>query len=265
MAAIVARHSFGRTLHERRLGVLTVAEVAMPRGLVLLPHAHAAAQICFVREGHYVERGQGEIRTLGPGAVFLRPPAAVHANRFPEEARALLVDIPGRVLARWPALCRPRALCLPAGALEDLGLELAAELRRSDPASNLALAGLVRILLARAARLAAGPAEPSWLAAAARLVTDTSGGRMSLHEVAARAGVSPWRLRAALRRHRGASFRALMTEARVREAMRMLAGSDLPLRDVALEAGFYDQSHFGRVFRRQVGLTPARFRHRLRG
>jgi AraC-like DNA-binding protein len=33
-----------------------------------------------------------------------------------------------------------------------------------------------------------------------------------------------------------------------------------PLAEIAASAGFADQSHFTRVFRRQVGTTPARYR-----
>ena len=32
---------------------------------------------------------------------------------------------------------------------------------------------------------------------------------------------------------------------------------------VALDCGFADQSHFSRLFRRKVGLTPAQYRRRF--
>jgi len=46
----------------------------------------------------------------------------------------------------------------------------------------------------------------------------------------------------------------------VRAAAGMLANSDLPLSAVALDLGFYDQSHFTRVFRQITGATPGMFR-----
>src|SRR5438094_198063 len=42
-----------------------------------------------------------------------------------------------------------------------------------------------------------------------------------------------------------------------------LAG-ETPLADIATEAGFADQSHFTRVFKRHVGATPARYREQTR-
>lgn len=46
---------------------------------------------------------------------------------------------------------------------------------------------------------------------------------------------------------------------RVRKAQRLLT-QDIPLTEVALAAGFYDQSHFIRHFKRAVGLAPGDYR-----
>jgi AraC family transcriptional regulator len=43
-------------------------------------------------------------------------------------------------------------------------------------------------------------------------------------------------------------------------AARKLVTSDEPLTGIALAAGFSDQSHFSRTFKRQTGMTPATFR-----
>ncbi|MGH7559893.1 MAG: helix-turn-helix domain-containing protein [Gemmatimonadales bacterium] len=43
-----------------------------------------------------------------------------------------------------------------------------------------------------------------------------------------------------------------------------MAETDEPLSEIALRAGFYDQSHFTNVFHRTLGVTPAAYRARLR-
>jgi AraC family transcriptional regulator len=40
----------------------------------------------------------------------------------------------------------------------------------------------------------------------------------------------------------------------------MLALTDLPLSDIALAAGFFDQSHLTRHLREFAGVTPAEYR-----
>lgn len=49
-------------------------------------------------------------------------------------------------------------------------------------------------------------------------------------------------------------------QARVRKGQDLLLGGDRPLNEIAVEAGFSDQAHFTRVFRRVVGETPAAWR-----
>jgi transcriptional regulator GlxA family with amidase domain len=50
---------------------------------------------------------------------------------------------------------------------------------------------------------------------------------------------------------------------RLEEAKQMLEGGDLPVEAVANEVGYEDASFFGRLFRRKVGMTPARYRRRF--
>lgn len=53
-------------------------------------------------------------------------------------------------------------------------------------------------------------------------------------------------------------------QARMRRVQAMLAVPDLPLKEIAVEAGFADQAHFTRVFRRACGVTPAAWRRARR-
>lgn len=49
---------------------------------------------------------------------------------------------------------------------------------------------------------------------------------------------------------------------RLDEALHLLATTDRPLSDIALDTGFCDQSAFTRHFRRMTGVPPGTFRHR---
>jgi AraC family transcriptional regulator len=46
---------------------------------------------------------------------------------------------------------------------------------------------------------------------------------------------------------------------RLERARRLLETPDAALSDVAARAGFADQSHFTRLFKRQFGVTPGAF------
>ncbi|QKS02041.1 helix-turn-helix transcriptional regulator [Sphingomonas sp. CL5.1] len=52
---------------------------------------------------------------------------------------------------------------------------------------------------------------------------------------------------------------------RVERARELLLSSELPLAEIALACGFYDQSHFNRTFVRTIGTSPGRWRRRAIG
>jgi AraC-like DNA-binding protein len=58
----------------------------------------------------------------------------------------------------------------------------------------------------------------------------------------------------------GVSPRQLLTKTRVDAAARMLRETNLPLQQVAIDCGFYDQALFCRQFRSATGLSPRRYR-----
>jgi AraC family transcriptional regulator len=58
----------------------------------------------------------------------------------------------------------------------------------------------------------------------------------------------------------GMTMTEFIARLRVDHAIHLLETSRLPLSTIALAAGFADQSHLSKVFRRYVGTTCGRFR-----
>jgi AraC family transcriptional regulator len=83
---------------------------------------------------------------------------------------------------------------------------------------------------------------------------------LTLAQVARAAGLHPVYLGQIFRQEFGETLGEYLNRIRVRTAAGMLANSDLPLSAVAVDLGFYDQSHFTRVFRHFTGATPGMFR-----
>ena len=81
---------------------------------------------------------------------------------------------------------------------------------------------------------------------------------VTLEALARFAGLSPFHLCRVFREAVGMTPRAYQTQVRVRRAKSLLRAG-LPITLVAVQAGFYDQAHFTRNFKRIVGLTPGRY------
>lgn len=83
---------------------------------------------------------------------------------------------------------------------------------------------------------------------------------LTLAQVARAAGVHPVYLGHVFRQEFGETLGEYLNRVRVRAAADRLANSRLPLSTIALDFGFYDQSHFTRIFRHLTGATPGAFR-----
>lgn len=82
--------------------------------------------------------------------------------------------------------------------------------------------------------------------------------RLSLNELAAKAGLSLWHFCAVFRQHAGVPPARYIRRQRLRQAQSLLAGGESAAA-AALRAGFYDQSHLCRHFRNTCGMTPGQY------
>lgn len=87
--------------------------------------------------------------------------------------------------------------------------------------------------------------------------------RLSLDELAAKAGLSVWRFATVFRQQAGVSPRRYICGLRVRRAQALLADGVSPAY-AASAAGFYDQSHLSRHFKNACGMTPGQYLSRQR-
>jgi AraC family transcriptional regulator len=142
------------------------------------------------------------------------------------------------------------------------------EIRYPDATSPLAIEALALELLAAAARIEGRPSErgrpPLWLRRVVDYLQTHVLEPSDLDTLTGIAGVTPSYLVRAFRRHQGLSLSSYTRRLRLDWAAERLASTDAPIADIALAAGFADQSHFTRVFRRELGTPPASFRRSTR-
>lgn len=101
--------------------------------------------------------------------------------------------------------------------------------------------------------------EPDALAVAAARAIDAAGGRIRIAELARTLGISQDPLEKRFRSAIGASPKQLAMLVRIRRAISLASQSPASLARVALDAGYFDQSHFNREFRAVTGESPRQF------
>ena len=208
-------------------------------------HTHVSTfTVTLVRRGPVsVLRPTGR-REYGPGAVYVDVPHEPHSPAYGDDYDivSLCVDrrrlaetgerlLTGLFLGYAGALADQRLLSPEdvAGLLAGLGQVFSRPPDTSQEVSVL-MAGLIDALDPERV----GPVNPL-----------TGGGFSFLRRFKKAAGLTPHQF---------------LVQNRLRMAKKLLA-EQLPPAAAALEAGFYDQSHLNRWFRRNIGLTPREYRN----
>ncbi|MBF6023218.1 AraC family transcriptional regulator [Lysobacter niastensis] len=87
--------------------------------------------------------------------------------------------------------------------------------------------------------------------------------RLTLDELAAVAGLSPFHFLRSFRAQHDATPQQMLMALRLFEAKRLLAAGETPAA-VAAAVGLSDQAHLNRTFLRRYGVSPARYRQQVR-
>jgi AraC-like DNA-binding protein len=83
---------------------------------------------------------------------------------------------------------------------------------------------------------------------------------ISIGELASVTSLSPYHFIRVFSGQVGLTPHAYLTQVRVRQAQRLLLSGEPPAH-AAISAGFFDQSHLTRHFKRILGVTPGRYRN----
>jgi AraC family transcriptional regulator len=87
--------------------------------------------------------------------------------------------------------------------------------------------------------------------------------RLSLTDLAAVSCLSPYHFSRSFKQAVGVGPQRYITQRRLERAKTLMRRTNLPLAQIAQEAGFADQSHLTSVFHREIGVTPGHYRTEL--
>lgn len=247
-------------------------------------HQHLSHFLCLYlsEPAPVVWRSQGkqESKVLGPGSLILLSRGTEDAVIFPNAVRRILLDLEPGVFERaapehhggrevelvnhWGVEDRQveyvlRALeadleaGLPSGPLfgESLLCALAVHLQRrygvalvreTKPRNRLPKARLLRVL---------------------DFIESNLDQDITLGALAKTAGMSPHYFSVMFKQSTTFSPHQYVLRKRIEHARRLLSDSRIPVLEAAVRSGFSDQSHFTKIFRSIVGITPTAYRAAL--
>ncbi|MDO3703482.1 helix-turn-helix domain-containing protein [Micromonospora sp. C28SCA-DRY-2] len=249
------------------------------------PHRHTFYELVYVTHGRAAHLIDLDTHPVRPPHLFVVTPGQVHQWRDQRELRGHVLLCTAEFLLTAPAdrdalhrsghrSWRPRDAA-QARRIATLLRWATAEYHRPGPGRAGPLRAYLHLLLTEALRsrptapASHPPPEPPAArdrraAAIARhfeeLLADPDLVGQPPHAYARRIGVSVRHLNDAVPLATGTTPARLIRRARVLEAKRLLAGTDLTVAAIAGRLGFADPAYFCRFFRREVGDSPGAFR-----
>lgn len=226
------------------------------------PDRHHFAQVVLPVSGEVALEIEGRLGRLDPLHGAFVAPGAWHSQYSSVSNRSLILDVgmPGFEQGPWQQLLeRPFTAIGPAARklVEFMGI-----LAAGGPPGPSVLQGWTPLLLDT---LTIGAAQPaSRLAALLVRIEAEPGLPWTTDSMARTAGVSVSRLHALFREEHDTTPADWLLRCRLQRACDWLAASERPVAEIALAAGFSEQSALTRAMRRALDITPAAYRRAQR-
>lgn len=264
----LSEYPYGEILRNISVSGFTLTETAYSPVLKLPKHSHKQAYFCFVLRGSFTEVYGKHSRSCRPSTLIFHPAGEMHSDQFHASTCCFNIQMKAGWLERVSQ--HSRLIDIPAhfhdGRLAHLAWRIYREFRDLDQFSSLVVEGLILEIIADVSRHFVRESTripPRWLREAREILREQLGEHHTLAELAESVNVHPAHLAREFRRFYRCTVGAYVRQMRVEFACREICLSDTPFGEIALAAGFFDQSHFARTFKTYTGMTPGQYRKAL--
>ncbi|WP_181592738.1 AraC family transcriptional regulator [Paenibacillus sp. YN15] len=256
------------------------------------PHAHTWFELNYVLRGEMETRFQEEAAAVREGQFFLIPPGLVHSHAYNRESPHEGICLrwrhypaeaafdpdsrqpPGKDNASFLGRLERLYDWRPGAYTDEWGVgELFAQLFRegTEGQGGLSLQLLLVRILERISRTGGALPEQAGENAWRRdplvrkvevYLEDAEKDRLNMTDLAASLHMSYGHLSRLYKQRTGRTIVERMNQIRLGKAKELLLKTELPVGEVAEQAGFPDLCYFSRLFKKEFGLSPLHYRKR---
>jgi AraC-like DNA-binding protein len=236
-----------------------VTRVTFPARTPVAPHAHESAhELILVVGGEMLTEMEGRSYRAPVGTLMFHPAGVVHAERVGEREPCDLFYVAWRRDHSIDYRAYPRHATDASGRMRTL-FEWMLALDPSVAVQRDQRIALLHALIAAYVGSSASPSDALVLTVRehvrARLAEP-----LRLDDLAERVGMSKYHFLRVFRQATGITPIAYVRAMRVDAARALLTVSSLPLREIAAQVGFTDESALSRTFRQVTGQSPGSVR-----
>ncbi|MGV3460980.1 MAG: helix-turn-helix domain-containing protein [Flavobacterium sp.] len=224
-------------------------------------HYHENAYFTFILEGKVLEGNKKDIYTCTPGSLLFHNWEEPHYNIKPDGfTRGFHVEIEQQWFGGLGiAENLQGSINISNPEIKLLMYKIFRETKMDDSVAGLSVDALLTETLSKLGRdqKLAAISKPQWVNTVREILHDRFADNLTLSYLANSANIHPVHLSRDFSKYFNCSLGEYVRQIRVEKALALMSQKKLPLTELALQCGFYDQSHFNRCFREMNGITPS--------
>lgn len=254
---------FGKAVRRRQAPCFLLTENQFLPDVRIPRHRHQLAHLTCIISGRFVEQYDDRTLECPTGTILLVPAARPHMDVIgPSGVHTLSVELSLRLhkQIKETSLVLDEPVILDSKPVSRLIDKIYSEFRSQDTGSLFMLSALAYEIIALAERSQVQQNGPAWLPAAMNSIHKGLSHGISLNRVAIEVGIHEAHLARTFRRIHGCSVGDYIRFLKLEQAKSMLGNTAQSISEIAVGAGFYDQAHFTREFRKSFGTTPSNYR-----
>ncbi len=258
---------YGQVPNKRNISSLTLTEVLHTQQISVPRHSHELGHFQLLLEGSYRENCGGKIVESSPMTISWHRPETTHKDEIGRQGgRFFMMEMhPNSIEQLKQFTTLPEDFYAKNSPIVWLGLRLYHEFKNWQICSDFVAEGIMLEMLAHSVRktMTTEKQPPKWLLRVVEKLNEEFTENLSSEELAIEANVHPVYLAMIFRQFYHETMGEYVQKLRLAHASKLLLNKAIPLVEIAYSAGFSDQSHFTRIFKRYLGLTPGAFRNSL--
>lgn len=227
-------------------------------GVIMTPHNHNHTAISFVLSGAIHETVNESTGVGNSCNVVIKPSKIVHNNVFSNDCTIVSIYLKHQnnlkirsqdILKEWG--------WIQGGSCQSLVYNLIESETERQYYKNI---NELLDLLKEQKSKTEFSTIPKWLQEVKYIIDTSYHEVLKSKEIAKWVGVHPIYLSRMFLKYFGQSIKSYLTTVRVNNAMAAIISEEEYLTEVAYNTGFFDQSHFNRMFKTETGITPGDFK-----
>jgi AraC family transcriptional regulator len=256
-------HYMGTNNRQTQVGGVIFSETHFKAGYSSGWHYHENPYITLVLEGGSTELRKKDQIDCRPGTVIMYDFDEPHRNiDYKPNSRTLSVEFERTWLSQNDLNRTP---FVSKGLIRDyeikfLLLKIIHEEQQKDPISAVSVEALVGLLLTTAIGEKAERLTPPWVDKIRELLNDQWSEVPTLAYLSRQLDVHPVTISKYFPKYFNCTLGNYMRRIKVDKAVDMIRQTNHSNREIALQCGFSDASHFNRVFKMYTGSMPSEFR-----